>query len=113
MRLEFAKKTKVQAFDRCAGSCESCGVKLSAATGVEYDHIIRCELRPDNGLDNCSVLCRNCHADKTNGFDIPQAAKGKRIRAKHRNAVEARGRPIPGSKRSGWRKRMDGTVERR
>lgn len=112
MRLEFTQKTKDAAFDRCAGHCECCGVKLSAATGVEYDHIIRCELRPDNSLGNCSPVCRNCHANKTYKHDIPQAAKGKRIRAKHRNADQKRGRPMPGTKRSGLRKRMNGNVER-
>jgi len=113
MRLEFSRKTKDQAFDRCGGHCEDCGVRLSAAVGIEYDHIIRCELRPDNSLQNIQCLCRNCHADKTFKRDIPQVAKGKRIRAKYRGAAEKRGRPLFGTKRSGWRKRMDGTVERR
>lgn len=113
MRLEFSRKTKEAAFDRCGGRCDHCGVALTAATGIEYDHIIRCELRPDNGVDNCSPLCRNCHADKTHRFDIPQAAKGRRIRSKRIGADQKRGRPLPGTKRSGWRKRMDGTVERR
>lgn len=113
MRREFSKKTKLAAFERSGGNCENCGIKLSAISGVEYDHIIRCELGGDNDLSNCSVLCRNCHGAKTAMVDIPQAAKGKRIRARAANAEEKRSRPIMGSKRSGLRKRMDGTVERR
>lgn len=68
------------------------------------------------------------HRKKTAKIDLPQAAKSKRIRkqeARHKAAmvVEVRGekadrprpkgRPMPGSKASGWRKRMNGKVEKR
>lgn len=55
------------------------------------------------------VRCNLLHAQQ---HDVPLIAKGKRIRAKHTGAY----RPahiMPGSRASGLKKKMDGTVERR
>lgn len=53
-----------------------------------------------------------CHRRETAERDLPQIAKAKRRLARHIGAYRSR-RPMPGSKASGLRKRMDGTVERR
>jgi 5-methylcytosine-specific restriction protein A len=112
-RREFTAKTKLAAWERSGGNCENCGVKIYAGMGPEYDHAIRCELGGTNDLDNCRVLCRNCHGAKTYGRDIPEAAKGKRLRKSRAGIDKPRSRPMPGTKASGLRKRMNGTVERR
>lgn len=45
--------------------------------------------------------------------DTREVAKGKRVQAKHYGVKKLKGRPLAGTKASGWKKRMDGTVERR
>jgi 5-methylcytosine-specific restriction enzyme A len=44
---------------------------------------------------------------------VPRIAKAKRQQRAHLGAKARKSRPIPGSRASGLRKRMDGTVERR
>jgi 5-methylcytosine-specific restriction endonuclease McrA len=122
-RREFSAATRRAAWQRCQGFCE--GRKWSDVAGemtrclapidlgnFHYDHIDPDWFSSDNDLDNCQVLCRVCHQAKTKR-DVKNISKSKRIRDKLIKARKPKGRPIPGSKRSGWRKRMDGTVERR
>ncbi|WP_316859963.1 HNH endonuclease signature motif containing protein [uncultured Cohaesibacter sp.] len=116
VREEFSKKTKAEAFLRDGGRCVKCGTKLSP-DATEYDHIEPCGLGGDNSLDNCQCLCGECHKEKTKG-DVKTIAKVKRIHNKHvgietRKKQKLPSRPFPGSKQSGWKKKLDGSVERR
>lgn len=45
--------------------------------------------------------------------DTREVAKGKRFHVKHFGGRAPKGRPMAGSRLSGWKKRMDGTVVRR
>jgi 5-methylcytosine-specific restriction endonuclease McrA len=111
MRLEFTAKTKLAAWDRCRGHCQRCTAKVIGRP--EYDHIIPAAIGGGNDLGNCHVLCRTCHGLKTTKTDVPQIAKTKRVKAKRANAQRIKSRPMAGTKASGLRRRMDGTVERR
>ena len=108
-RQEFSAKTKLAAWSRSAGACESCGNKI--ITVPEYDHATPCYFGGDNSLDNCRVLCRACHAAKSSGKEIQEISKSRRIRKAHAGIAKKK-RKIPGSKGSGFRKKMDGTVIR-
>lgn len=108
---------------RSGGLCEGAGLKYGLADGVRcnrslsygvhFDHV-----NPDgNGgkptLENCAAVCPECHKHKTFKEDVPRIAKMKRQRDRNNGIRRTKGRPMPGSKASGIRKRMDGTVERR
>lgn len=117
MRHEFSAKTKVQAFKRCGGFCEGivagqrCGVRL--ATGkFRYDHRIPDWMGGDNSLENCQVLGLCCDSIKT-PQDQRDIAKTKRREINHLGAKVSKGRPIMGSKRSGFRRKMNGEIVRR
>ena len=112
MRKEFSKKTKLERFKFCGGKCEACDVKLTPATGIEYDHDKPAAFQGDNSFSNCRCYCRNCHGTKTGKEDIPAIAKSNRTRAKYVGIKRHSSRPIPGSKASGVRKRMNGRVEK-
>lgn len=107
-RSEFTKRTKLAALARAGEVCEECLLRPVA----EFDHAIPAAIGGGNDLANCVALCRRCHANKTRKRDVPQIAKSKRI-AEKRAGVRKSKRPMPGSRASGWRKRMDGTTERR
>lgn len=109
MRREFSRSVKLSAWDRCAGHCESCRQKIIGV--AEYDHATPCGLDGEPTLENCVVLCARCHRMKTSKLDVPAIAKGKRIEKK-RAGIKS-GRPMPGSKRSGWKKPMNGPAIRR
>ena len=53
-----------------------------------------------------------CHRDYTRTVDAVEIARAKRREARHLGAKRT-SRPIPGSRASGLRKRMNGEVERR
>jgi 5-methylcytosine-specific restriction endonuclease McrA len=78
-----------------------------------YDHVIPDALGGEPTLENCQVLCKSCHSTKTSKEDVPRIAKAERNFRQNSGIKKAKGRPIPGSKASGLRKRFDGTVERR
>lgn len=113
-RREFPAKVKVAAFERAKGRCEGagCGAVLSVGK-FHYDHAIPDGLGGEPTLDNCQVLCHACHADKTRHSDVPRIAKAKRQQYRHSGARAPGKRPIPGSKRTPWRKKLNGTTERR
>jgi 5-methylcytosine-specific restriction endonuclease McrA len=80
MRREFSKAVMRDAAARAGGRCENpnCGARL-ALGDFHYDHIIPDALGGEPTLDNCQVICRACHKEKTGKADIPRIAKTKRI----------------------------------
>lgn len=103
---------------------------------VEFDHGVHVAIDGSNHPTNLTPMLTAAHRDKTNKVDIPQIAKTKRIRKSHaahesamadkilladdvskihteRNGRKWRSAPMPGTKRSGLRKRLNGKVERR
>ncbi len=120
-RQEFPKPVKREALRRSGGLCEATGelyglpdgvrCNLPLSFGIHFDHI-----NPDsNGgeptLENCLATCPKCNLYKADKFDKPRAAKGLRQQDKHNGIKPRFTRPIPGSKASGIRKRMNGQVE--
>lgn len=89
-RVEFSKKTRAEAFARCGGKCESCGMKLKAGEG-EYDHTIPFWVSRDSSLDNCQVLCVPCHrgVGAKTADDQRTISKIKRVKAKHEGTFPA------------------------
>ena len=125
-RREFSSVTKRLAWARANGRCEGiihdpfcnnepynyrCNAPIDLGE-FHYDHIDPDWFSKDNELENCQVLCKQCHDAKTKR-DVKNIAKSKRIQAKRIKARKPRARPMPGTKRSGWKRRIDGTVERR
>ena len=108
---EFSKATKAAAFLRSKGKCE-CGCHHKIIAGyVEYDHIIEVRLGGDNSLGNCMVMRTKCHDLKTKERR-PAVDKTRRISEKVMG-LRKTSRPIPGSKASGWKHKMNGKwVER-
>lgn len=97
MRREFSKQVKREALRRANGKCEN--EKCGALFGVKFhfDHDIADGLGGEPTLENCKVLCRTCHKEKTTKHDVPLIAKTKRIQDRH-NGIKR-----PRSIRS-WRK---------
>lgn len=113
-RREFTPQVKLAAWKRCGGYCECPGHRGQKykILKAHYDHIVPCALGGEPTLENCAVLDVKCHQTKTSKKDVPAIAKCDRIEMK-RAGLKRNGAALPGTKRSGWRKRMDGTVVRR
>jgi 5-methylcytosine-specific restriction endonuclease McrA len=120
-RLEFSDKTKREAYALRDGMCPGlveirtvCGRDLSRR--VEYDHVMRNEIKPDNSLENCRPLCPDCHRLKSN-LDAKCAKKGRKIRGETKKSqrpkakIRSRGFSTPEERRR--IKLKYGTLERR
>ena len=93
--------------------CVKCDRKVGEKLRPEFDHVTPLILGGQNRESNIQLLCHECHGAKTK-LDVKLKAKVARVRTKLSLGIKtAKGRPMPGSRASGLRKRMDGTVERR
>lgn len=93
--------------------CVKCDRKVGEKLRPEFDHVTPLILGGQNRESNIQLLCHECHGAKTK-LDVKLKAKVARVRTKLSLGIKTpKGRPMPGSKASGLRKRMDGTVERR
>lgn len=98
---------------RCEGSCGN--RKLRTGIVWHVDHIDALENGGTNDPSNLQILCSWCHKPKT-AQDHSKAAKMRAVAVSTylpRSQKTPKGRPMMGTVRSGWRKRMDGTAERR
>jgi 5-methylcytosine-specific restriction endonuclease McrA len=122
VRLEFSRATRRDALQRSGQKCEAVGAEYGLrpgerccaplAKGVEFDHHLSAEMGGDNSLDNCRAVCIPCHRRKT-AQDIRAIRKSDRQRDKFTGAYRRSGRPRPGSRASGWKRKVSGEVVRR
>jgi 5-methylcytosine-specific restriction protein A len=114
-RDKLTRKQIAELFLRQDGRCPECGQKLQTKGHIPVQFIDEHDLPlwagGTNELQNRGLVCRPCAKDKTIR-EAPQLAKSRRVRDKAIGAKKSRN-PLPGSKASGWRHRMDGTWERR
>jgi len=100
---------------RANGRCESCGFIL-VGQAVEFDHRIALINWVGEGHGNREsnlwVIGRKCcHIQKTKR-DVATKSLAARKR-KGLNKLKRVRRPVPGSKASGWKHKMDGTWVKR
>lgn len=100
-------RVKLRIFDRYGGACAACGRVIVGRLLPAYDHIIALANGGRNTEENVQLLCSECHNTKTS-TDVHTKSviynkRAKRLKLKKRKL-------ILGSKGSGFRKKMDGTV---
>jgi len=105
-RSEFSAKVKSDAWKRCGGKCEGCTAKLFPGK-FDYDHRKADGLGGEPTLENCQVLCKSCHHEKTVKEDRPIMDKADNIREKHFGIKTKTGfrRPPPGY--NPWTRRIE------
>jgi hypothetical protein len=112
-RRPLSTRGRLDLFLAAHGRCQRCSWSLTPGTRWEVDHVIALALGGRDDADNMQVLCSPCHGGKTRERDVPAIAKTARIRARHLGARTSR-RPLPGGRRSRWKKTVDGRIlERR
>lgn len=125
-RKEFPASVKRAAFARCCQKapegvrnipgvpqCEGCGVELNPRVGIIYEHDDADGLGGSNTAENCKVHCGICAEIKTVTEDNPRMVKADRVAKAHYGLKKRRWKPMPGSKDSPFKRRMDGTVVKR
>jgi 5-methylcytosine-specific restriction endonuclease McrA len=112
-RRHISTRDRAKIFAGEGGVCHVCLGKIQVGEAWDVSHEIPLALGGDDCGDNLRVAHRKCHASVTRVEDIPAIAKAKRREAAHTGTKAKSRRPMPGSRASGLRKRMDGRVERR
>lgn len=92
--------------------CDECGFPIDPVREKwDVDHELALGLGGADDDSNWRPLHVKCHKTKT-AVDVGKMSKADAQRAAHLGAKTPK-RPMPGSKRSGWRKPMYGPPERR
>lgn len=112
-RRRISTTERVAIFTAAGGLCHICGDRIGLTDRWDVEHVIPLAMGGDEakGSANLQPAHESCHKGKTPG-DVTAIAKAKRVHAKHIGASLPRA-ILPGSKASGWKRRIDGTVERR
>jgi len=102
-------RVRIRTFDRYSGRCAICKRRISGRLLARYDHVQALCNRGENRESNLQLLCHECHDNKTKD-DVAEKSQIYNKRIKRMGFK--RKKLIPGSKGSGIRRRMDGTVWR-
>ena len=93
------------------GVCAICPRKLQPGN-ITCDHIVPLEDGGANVEQNLQMICTSPCSLKKTGEENSRRAKADRSAAKHLGFKRSK-QPMPGSRASKWKRRMDGTVVRR
>jgi 5-methylcytosine-specific restriction protein A len=111
-RRAMSATRQLRIFERHKGACYLCGGRIAAGEAWDVEHIRALALGGPDTDDNCAPAHRRCHAVKTRD-DTARISKAKRQKAASLGIKTRKGRPMPGSRASGIKKHMDGSVSRR
>lgn len=111
-RRTWTPRRKLAVFETHGGKCHICGQKIDGAREPwELEHLIPVAMGGEDDETNVAPAHVACHSAKTKK-DRKQIAKANRVRAKHNGAKQTK-HPLPGSKSSGWKRKISGEVVRR
>lgn len=101
-------RVRLRVFESFGGTCQECKLKISGKRWI-CDHDLALILGGENRESNLRPIHEACDKSKT-AKDVAIKSKNYRVRAKAAGIKLKRSRLIPGSRGSGFRKKMDGTV---
>lgn len=111
-RRPLTQAQKLKMFLRHEGKCCICGEKIDGVHQAWDEHINPLWLSGDNSAENRAPAHEKCARAKTKA-EATQRAAGRSKAEKHMGARTPKGAPMPGSRKSPWKRKMDGTVVRR
>lgn len=106
-------RVRLRIFERCDGRCQcGCNRKIAAGEPWDLDHVTALANGGRHAESNLRPLLREHHKLKTRE-DVAMKSQSYKRRARHYGLRKARGRPMPGTKASGWKQKMNGDWVRR
>jgi len=102
------KRVKLRVFERHNGICHISGRKITAADQWDCDHIVALCNGGEHRESNLAPALRDKHRAKT-AEDVGVKSKTARVRAKHLG-IKRSARPMPGSRASKWKQKLNGQV---
>lgn len=114
-RARLTDQQRAKLFLDAGGKCSICTRSIRAGEIWHDDHETALMNGGSNEIDNRRVVCEWCHKGKTRA-DHVVAKKARDVSTKHvvpASQRQKRGRPIAGTKASGWRHKCNGEWEKR
>lgn len=112
-RKPLTPTQRLKLFEEHKGVCVLCGRKIGAGEPWIDEHLRALGLGGSNDWENRGPAHKACAEAKTRKEDMPRIVKAKRQKLSHLGLKKPKGRPLPGTKASGWKHNMDGSWERR
>lgn len=105
-------RVQLRVFNKFGGNCAKCTRRLEPGKWA-CDHIVALINGGRHAEDNFQPLCTSpCHSAKT-AIDVSIKSKNYRVAASHVGIKLRKSRPMPGSKASPFKRKLNGTIERR
>lgn len=114
-RKALTPTQRLKLFEAFQGRCVLCDRKIEAGEPWIDEHLRALGLGGTNAAENRGPAHKACADAKTFGKDgdLARIAKAKRVKMRHLGIRQRKGPPLPGSKDSPWKRKMDGTLVRR
>lgn len=104
-------RVRLRVFLKFNGICQECGLKIQGSNWI-CDHRLAIINGGQNRESNLGPVCYRCDKTKKTPADVKAKSETYRKRASYLG-VKRKSRPIPGSRASGWKRKVDGTWEKR
>lgn len=103
---------RARIFQAHGGVCHIAKRKIESGEPWDLDHVVALINGGENRETNLAPALRDKHREKTKA-DVALKSKVYHKAAKHIGISFRKGPPMPGSRASGFRKKINGQVERR
>lgn len=108
IRRHISTTERTRIWERFNRTCQMC-FQPTDIGGVDFDHHIPLAISGDDTEDNLRPLCRPCHRLKTKG-DASDIARARQREASSRGLKAPSRNPLPCSRNSRFKKKMNGQV---
>lgn len=107
---QIPPRVRLRVFARHSGICHLSGRRIGASDAWDCDHVVALVNGGEHRESNLAPALRGKHREKT-ARDVAEKAKNDRVRKKYLGIKKPS--RFFGSRDSGWKKKIDGTVVRR
>ena len=114
-RKPLSNQKRAAVFEREHRTCYICTRVLPIGERYQIEHPRALVNGGPDDISELKVVCLWCHPEKTKN-DHKIAAKARRVATKHvipNSQRQKRGRPMAGTRQSGWKHKCSGEWERR
>jgi 5-methylcytosine-specific restriction endonuclease McrA len=112
-RKNLTPSQRVRLFEVHGGICALCSRRIHAGESWVDEHLRALGLGGSNNTNNRAPVHEKCAKVKTHDIDMPAIVKAKAQKRAHLGVKESKWPALPGTKRSAWKRKLDGTLERR
>jgi 5-methylcytosine-specific restriction endonuclease McrA len=105
-------RVRLRVFQAFGGRCAGCGVRIVGRAWT-CDHKIALINGGENREANLQPLGDACCNPAKNRADVAEKSRVYKKAARHAGVRKTKGRPMLGTKASGWKQKIDGSWERR